>query len=283
MEQSISGVAVIFRYPGGKRRLAKQIISKFPSYDEYREPFCGGGSVFFNIPSDKKRWINDLDVDLMSVYLALRDRPKEFIDLCRVIKPHQQGEELTSAKDGGRKLYNKRLKAAFDYFSYNKECDQALRYFFVNRTVFAGRVVYDIPSRMYFSNPSGWNIVKTDKLEKAAEILKDVKITTDDYKEVIEKDGDNVVIYIDPPYVVNTKLARTSQLYKHSFTLDDHLLLRDILLSCKHNLVISYDDDKDGLIRELYKDFNISEFNHTYCGTTCKKKKSGKELLITNF
>ena len=34
------------RYPGGKSRAAKYLISQFP-YDiiEYREPFLGGGSV----------------------------------------------------------------------------------------------------------------------------------------------------------------------------------------------------------------------------------------------
>ena len=34
------------RYPGGKQRIVKQLGDKLPThFDEYREPFLGGGSV----------------------------------------------------------------------------------------------------------------------------------------------------------------------------------------------------------------------------------------------
>ena len=36
------------RYPGGKSRALKQILPLIPmSISEFREPFVGGGSVFF--------------------------------------------------------------------------------------------------------------------------------------------------------------------------------------------------------------------------------------------
>ncbi|NMG60172.1 DNA adenine methylase, partial [Geitlerinema sp. P-1104] len=35
------------RYPGGKSKAIRQIFAKFPSsFNAYREPFVGGGSVF---------------------------------------------------------------------------------------------------------------------------------------------------------------------------------------------------------------------------------------------
>ena len=34
------------RYPGGKSRAVKLISSLVPQFDEFREPFVGGGSVF---------------------------------------------------------------------------------------------------------------------------------------------------------------------------------------------------------------------------------------------
>jgi len=34
------------RYPGGKSKAIKQISKLIPSFDEFREPFIGGGSVF---------------------------------------------------------------------------------------------------------------------------------------------------------------------------------------------------------------------------------------------
>jgi len=34
------------RYPGGKSRALKHILPIIPKFDEFREPFLGGGSVF---------------------------------------------------------------------------------------------------------------------------------------------------------------------------------------------------------------------------------------------
>ncbi|MFM7883717.1 MAG: DNA adenine methylase, partial [Microcystis panniformis] len=58
------------RYPGGKSRAIKQILPQIPvNIREYREPFFGGGSVFFAVKQlfgqqIKTYWINDLNYDL---------------------------------------------------------------------------------------------------------------------------------------------------------------------------------------------------------------------------
>ncbi len=55
------------RYPGGKSKAIDQILPLIPHFEEYREPFVGGGSVFLALKQmypERKYWINDL-------YLAL--------------------------------------------------------------------------------------------------------------------------------------------------------------------------------------------------------------------
>lgn len=285
---------MIFRYPGGKSKksVRAKIFDRFPeTYSEFRDAMVGGGGIFFAVPTDKKRWINDLDPNLISVYEALKNRPTEFIDQCREIKAPQAGEPLTSAKPGGKPLYNARLKAEFDRFAAGNDVDAALRYLFVHRTVWAGRVNYDVASRMYFSNPSGWNVVFTDKMSRAAAALRDVKITCGGYQELLSAEGDDVLVYLDPPYYVNTELANNSRLYKYNFEKKDHDELCDAVKQCKHKVVVSYDDHP--YIRQLYKldQFNLSTgVEWTYCGTSSvvsngqsATKKVGKELIITNF
>ena len=280
----------IYRYPGGKSKanVRERIFKYFPySYEEMRIPFVGGGGIFFHVSPSKKRWINDLDVDLMSVYKALRDRPEDFISKCREIPLHTE-EEVTEDVCGGRKVYNHRMKDIFDRFAHDEEMDQALRYFFVNRTVWSGRVNYLKESRLYFSNPPGWSIVKTDKLHKAARILQGVKITSDSYEESLSSKGNDVLIYIDPPYFVNTELDENSKLYRHNFTVADHRKLAENIKKCNHRFIISYDDDKEGFIRSLYDGFNLYQEEWSYSGTSSgknqsKTKKVGKELIITNF
>jgi DNA adenine methylase len=139
---------------------------------------------------------------------------------------------------------------------------------------------------MYFSVPEGWNIVKTDKLEKAAKILQGTKITCGDYSALLEEPRENVLIYADPPYLVNSKLAKTSQLYKHNFSEQDHVIFAEKIKSCQHKVIISYDDCD--FIRDLFGGFNFYTMDWTYCGTsaadgTSKQKRVGKELLITNY
>lgn len=279
----------IFRYPGGKtkRHIQEWIVANRPAgVKEYREPFVGGGGIFFHFDGVERRWINDKHEGLVAVYRALAERPEEFIARCKLVHPEQKGEELTEPGPRGGAQLCKRLKGVFDSVSLNEECDQAFRYFFVNRTVHgSGRVNYDIPSRLYFSNPQGWNIVANGRLQEAADHVAGTKITCGDYAELFDAPGDDVWIYADPPYKVNTDLHRSSQLYQHSFTDDDHRRLAEVVKRCKHKVCISYDDDDEGFIRSLYPEgqFYIVTAEWRYCGTTNGKKEVGRELLILNY
>jgi len=282
----------IFRYPGGKTRnhVKAKILRRAPDiFDEYREPFVGGGGIFFGLEPCmlKKRWINDINEGLMSVYLALRDRPDEFIALCRAIAPPQDGEPERPTRKKGKK-YNSRLMDVFDEVKYNEHCDQAFRYFFINRTVWAGRVTYDpkLSSRMYFSNPTGWNIVGTTQLEEAANWISGTQITSHDYAPLLLEPGENVWIYCDPPYLVNTDMPKTDKLYEFGFTEEQHLEFVETVKKSPHQVCISYDDDKDGKVRSwfLEKDgFHLYQEDWAYAGTSSSVKKIGKELIITNY
>lgn len=273
----------ILRYPGGKSRVAKKIIPYFPQkFKEYREPFVGGGGIYFAISPEKCdiRWINDCHSGLTDVYKAFRDRPEQFIAKCREISPMFPGDEEVSTKENGKR-YNRRLGEKFQELANDWNCDQALRYFFINRTVWAGRVNYEIPSRLYYSNPTGWNIVKGTKLEDAARHIKNTKITCEDFEVLLSEPGEDVAIYCDPPYVVNTDMPETDKQYQHNFELEDHTRFFEAVKKCKHKVCISYDDDE--LIRRLFRDFNVHEEEWTYSGSSLAKKKSGKELIITNY
>lgn len=278
----------IFRYPGGKskRHVVQWIVSYVPSnIQEYREPFVGGGGVFFGVHADRfgRRWINDKHSGLIEVYRALQDRPEDFISKCTSVLPATEGEELSHTGPRGGRPVCKRLKDVFESVKLNEECDQAFRYYFVNRTVHgSGRVNYDIPSRLYFSNPEGWAVVHSGILSDAARHLDGVKVTCGDYRPLLRGDS-NVWVYCDPPYVVNSNLTATSQLYQHSFTIECH---EAFALECRESncrIAISYDDDSEGIVRELFRGFEIQEAQWKYSGSSLKSKKDGLELLILNY
>lgn len=283
-----------FRYPGGKTRkhVQDKILRRMPAkFDEYREGFVGGGGIFFAIPPDyvSSRWINDLNAPLISVYDAFQNNFKEFAELCRSIDVARDGEPTIKSKPTskeGSKEYNARLKQVFDQFVNDKNMDPALRYYYLNRTVWGGRVTYDPKqrSRLYFSNPEGWNVILGNFLEKVSKHLQGTRITCDTYEVTLSDPGDNVLVYLDPPYVVNSELSRNSQLYELGFTMEDHEKLRDAVLASEHKVCISYDDHE--LIRELFQEsdgFYIYSETWKYSGTGKKVKDDGKELIITNY
>lgn len=280
----MSKATAILRYPGGKSRKSVQqtVLYYAPSdYEEYREVLCGGAGVFFGIDRSVKRWINDKNADVATFYRAVRDRSQRFIADCRAIPPAQDGEEQIVTSEGV--LLNKRLHDLFYWLLDDLTVDPALRYFYHNRTSFAGRVMYDrsLVSRLSYSNPKGWNIVATDKLERAAEHLQGVTITCCDFERVMMKAGKGVWIYADPPYVADTEASRSAKLYQHSFTYADHERLARAVRNCGHKVCLSYDDHP--LIRRLYKGMNIHEHAWMYTGSPRQEKKLGRELIITNY
>ena len=109
------------RYPGSKFRASKYILPHIKlNYDEYREPFFGGGAIFFKLPLVKFNWLNDIDKDLMTTY--------------RVMADDKQREILADRVKG--------VKPSKDYFNwlreqiYKDELDIAFQYFVINRTAY---------------------------------------------------------------------------------------------------------------------------------------------------
>jgi site-specific DNA-adenine methylase len=184
---------------------------------------------------------------------------------------------------------NRRLKALFDSVKLDETPDgvfQAFRYYVVNRMAYgSGRVNYSLPSRLMFGSSDNWGITTTDRLELAATALEGVRITNGGYLPLLEEPGTDVWVLIDAPYVRNSYLKPTSQMYQHNFTLEDHTLLAEAVKRCEHNVMLCYDDDKDGLVRSLYPEgeFWIHPLQWSYCGTTRSEKEMGRELVICNY
>jgi DNA adenine methylase len=285
----------IFRYPGGKTKVADWILAHMPDGTaEYREAFVGGGGVFFALNPSRvaRRWINDKNEGLISVYRALAERPEEFIERCRQVAKASPDEPLTEPGENGNGRYPRRLLEEFNRIKLNEDEDPAYRYLFVNRTVFGGRVNYDMPSRLYFSKPEGWDIAHTPRMEAAAEHVRGAAMTCGDYQDVFLAPGNNVWIYADPPYVAEGRLKSSSQLYQHSFQKADHERFAAVVRESSrmgHKIAVSYDDDRAGVVRDLFPEsegFRLIGAKWTYCGVhnaATNKKEVGNELLIINY
>ena len=73
----MSKLKTALRYPGGKSRAITKMQQYFPDlrdYEEFREPFLGGGSVALNVTQlypDLSIWVNDLYEPLVNFWKIL--------------------------------------------------------------------------------------------------------------------------------------------------------------------------------------------------------------------
>ena len=68
------------KWAGGKRQLLDRIIERMPQqYNDYYEPFVGGGAVLFAL-QPKTAIINDINAALINAYQVIAQKPQAFMD-----------------------------------------------------------------------------------------------------------------------------------------------------------------------------------------------------------
>jgi len=257
------------RYPGGKSRAMKTLLHYVPLYEEYREPFVGGGSLFLTLKelfSARKYWINDLHEDLYFFWFCLKHKPRELIQRVQAIKDRESD---------GRKLYEQ-----MRFMKSTNGLDRAVRFFVLSRISFSGTVDSGGYSEHAFYNRFTQSAIQ--RLEDAATMLPDTRITKLDYETVVTAPGNNVFLFLDPPYLSNS----SSKLYGNRGDLHynfDHYRFVEVMKSCPHKWLITYDDCEE--IRKLFSFAHIHPFVLQYGMNNYKQKraKKGKELIITNY
>ena len=67
----------LLKWAGGKEQELKYILPLLPSFNDYYEPFVGGGAVFFAIQSQRK-FINDKSPELFHLYQMVAEQNRTF-------------------------------------------------------------------------------------------------------------------------------------------------------------------------------------------------------------
>ncbi|WP_120945974.1 DNA adenine methylase [Helicobacter labacensis] len=261
------------RYPGGKSRALKALKAYFLSdFKEYREPFFGGGSVGIYLAqthlSVEKFYANDLNYDLYCFWQVLKTQGDRLIDAIQQIK---------EAHADGRALYHVLLGRRQQKLS---DFQRAVDFFILNRICFSG--VVDSGGYSQKAYESRFTQTSIERLRPIQNVVKKFSFTADHYAELLQKDGDGVFVFLDPPY----DNAAQSRLYGKKgdlHTTFNHEHLCACLKRTQHKFLLTYGDSP--AIRELYKDFLIREFQVQYGMNNYKQDKApaGKELLISNF
>ena len=266
MQSELGKTPLLFRYPGGKHYAIKLLKPFWEAYshNEYREPFAGGGSVFFNKPLAPKNWLNDLDSELVTTMKVISD-PAQRVKLIKKVK-----SEVASPE---------RWREVLD-MKPTTDLQTAFRYFYLNRTSFSGKLIS--PAWGYRDKrslpPERWK----ERIVPCGEKLENCVLTSTDFEAVIGAPSEGkALMFVDPPYYLPAKKKH----YRHGFEIADHHRLADSLKSTDHGFFLTYEDTPE--VRKLYSWANIFPVNFFYRVENATIaggiRKLGFELVVTNF
>ncbi len=75
----------LLKWAGGKEQELRYIVPRIPPFRRYYEPFVGGGAVFFSVPMDEKKYINDKSFELINLYRMVAENNLEFFNTLNVL------------------------------------------------------------------------------------------------------------------------------------------------------------------------------------------------------
>ncbi len=242
-----------------------------PHFDEFREPFVGGGSVFIQLMQDfphARFWINDLNRDVYLFWQTARDQSTRLVDAVKQVRVQHPND--------GRDLfesYKNNWDSLLDF-------ERAVRFFVLNRITFSGTIDSGGYSQQAFNKRFTESSIA--RLEALGPLLGGVTITNDDYQPLLDASGEGVFIFLDPPYYSNPD----SRLYGKKGDLHagfDHARFASAMRACTHRWLITYDDCPE--VRDLFSFAHIKPWKLQYGMNNYGQATAvaGNELFIANY
>ena len=273
------------RYPGGKSRALKKMDPYIPDlrdYDEYREPFLGGGSVAIHISKkypDLRIWVNDLYEPLVNFWQNLQMFGVEMKDQLSAYKlSHNNPESARELFLNSKDIINAKSS------KYN-DLDRACAFYIVNKCSFSG--LTESSSFSQQASVSNFSMRGIERLPGYQEIISHWVINGYSYEHLMTQNLDDdkkYFMYLDPPYDIKDNLyGRKGEMHQRF----DHDRFAKDCDHCHLDMMISYNSDQ--LVKDRFKglQWNASEFDLTYTmrsvGDYMRQQKTRKELLLMNY
>lgn len=256
------------RYPGGKSRVSEYLVSLFPRFKEYREPFLGGGSVFMQsiqtFNGCERFWINDRFEELYSFWKGMSsDSADRIIDKIY---------ELKNLNTEGKRTFETLCSRTSDTME-----QRAADFFALNRMTFSGTTLCGGYSNEAFNKRFTDSSIERCRRLKELDWNK-VSVTNEDYSVLMDTEGDDVFIFLDPPYYLGKTKSKLYGVNGELHSGFDHERFKETCDRCRHKWMITYNDCE--YIRDMFSSYNITEMSFSY---GMSKDKSGKEIIITNY
>jgi DNA adenine methylase len=263
---------------GGKHYLRRWTVDHFPSDYEslsYKEHYVGGGSVFFYKEPSLTEWINDVDLPTFCFYHTIQDCDDLGSLQSRLLSVEYTEEAFLDA------VHRRDAIAILDHPPINTlgYCE------FIVRRMSRGGLgeSFAWSDRERGGMPGDLNACRNAiaSLPAIHQRLQGVKVTNLPALPLIESSVAGDLLYLDPPYLHETRAKGSTKAYRHEMTQEDHVALLDVCVASKAKIALA------GYRSKLYDDalssWNRHERTVVNHSSQAKTKQKKTECLWTNY
>lgn len=276
---SNSSVAPFVKWAGGKRQLITQIRERMPEkYNDYYEPFVGGGAVIFDLlPANAL--INDINKALINTYITICNEPDAFLKEVNRLD-NDMWEDGKKYYYSIREHYNDKLMRS----EYDVEL--AALFVFINKHCFNG--LYRVNGKGLFNVPynnSRRVSVDEDVIIATSEYLRGVTIIDGDFEQACKNAKKGDFVFIDSPYAPLNPTSFESYT-KEGFDIESHRRLARLYDELtKRGCYCMLTNHNTELINDLYgnKGYTIDVVSVKRMINSDASNRVGEEVIICNY
>lgn len=250
----------IIPWIGGKSGLADRIIALFPPHHCYVEVFAGAGSILFKKPESRVEILNDINLELVTLYRVIKHHLDEFVRYLRWLLTAREEFERFRAIDPAT-LTDVQRAVRFYYLMLNSFTPSP------RSTTF----------RADTTRRPKLNLLRIEEDLSAAHLrLSGVTVENLPYQTALERfDRPTTFFYVDPPYH-----GCEHDYGKGIFSRADFAQLAERLGTLKGRFCLSINDVPE--IRRLFGGFRVRGVITRYKVGKATPKPV-RELLVTNY
>lgn len=267
------------KWVGSKRQLVPALCDHVPAtLGRYREPFLGGGALFFHLAKrgriSRGATLSDANERLVRTWRAVRDQVDRLVALL---------EDAAAAYAADPEGTFRRIRATDpDGLS---DADVGAWFIFLNRTAYNG--LYRVNASGWFNAPFGRyakpRICDRENLARCAELLQGVELRHEDFGTAMLRAEPGDFVYADPPYVPISETSSFTAYTPGGFGLEQHARLRDTARVIRaRGAEVLLSNSAAEAVRELYADGFALHDVRAARAVACHPESRGKvrEFLI---
>ena len=271
----------VVKWAGGKRQILEKLKANLPEkFNNYFEPFIGGGALLFEL-APKNATINDVNQELLAIYTCLKDD-----ELYRLMLEELDKHEKYHSEEY---YYQVRELDRDPRFELEPLWKRAARAIYLNKSCFNG--LYRVNAKGYFNVPSAKkkHVVTYSKanMEEIHEYFKDdnVTILSGDFVEATRNAHEGDFVYFEPPYDSWEDKESFTAYSKFDFNKDDQRRLADCFKDLTNRGVkCMLSNHNTAYINELYNGFNIQIIKaKRMINANAAGRGAVEEVIITNY